>query len=467
MLTNLTMQKQNPSASGLLPSNTVANPTGDVKAITTRSGVAYDGPTIPPTPSPLPKEVERETEATKDKVQTTSSESTAHVQPPVVQVPIPEPEVALKPNPKPSIPYPSRLHDQKLLDYDVDPRVPLILGRPFLRTARALVNVYGEELILRDEDEQLIFHTDTTSKYPNEHKIESIKMINFIDISCEDNFKEVLKIKKLSHHLSGSTTFTHDSSPSLTPVETSDSLLEEFTDELALLDPFPPRIGDTDFDSEGDILLLEKLLNDDPSSPLPPKELNFKELKMIKSLIDDFPPLDVLGGKFVTFSNLLFDANDDFTSSDDESLPEEARLFLSRVMTSHFEFDDEYISSDVNPLFNEDECFDPRGDIYEIDAFLDIGVSTDIEDGYHDSEGDIICLESLLNNDTTPYLPPEVFLDHDPRSIKDEPDNDNLKNTVKDCPDYEDSRDRGFVHRLLELQSLACLYMGIRYPRSY
>ncbi|GJS79325.1 reverse transcriptase domain-containing protein [Tanacetum coccineum] len=114
MLTNLTMQKQSPSGSGSLPSNTVANPRGDVKAITTRSGVAYDGPTIPPTRSPLPKEVEREPEAIKDKVQTTSSESTAYVQPPVVQVPIPEPEVALKPNPKPSIPYPSRLNDQKL-----------------------------------------------------------------------------------------------------------------------------------------------------------------------------------------------------------------------------------------------------------------------------------------------------------------------------------------------------------------
>ncbi|GJS83104.1 hypothetical protein Tco_0749645 [Tanacetum coccineum] len=59
MLTNLTMQKQNPSGSGSLPSNTVANPRGDVKAITTRSGVAYDGPTIPPTPSPLPKEMEQ------------------------------------------------------------------------------------------------------------------------------------------------------------------------------------------------------------------------------------------------------------------------------------------------------------------------------------------------------------------------------------------------------------------------
>ncbi|GJV70838.1 hypothetical protein Tco_1490833 [Tanacetum coccineum] len=106
-------QNQGPSGSGSLPSNIVANPRGDLKAITTRSGVSYDGPIIPPS-SPLPKEVEREPEATKDKVQTTSSGSTAHVQPPVVQVPIPEPDVAPKPNPKPSIPYPSRLNDQKL-----------------------------------------------------------------------------------------------------------------------------------------------------------------------------------------------------------------------------------------------------------------------------------------------------------------------------------------------------------------
>ncbi|GJS74112.1 hypothetical protein Tco_0706953 [Tanacetum coccineum] len=109
MMSNF-IQMHYPSSSESLPSNTVANPRGNLKVITTRSGVSYDGPTIPPT-SPLPKEVEHEPEATKDKVQTISSGSTAHVQPPVVQVPIPEPEVAPKPNTKPSIPYPSRLND--------------------------------------------------------------------------------------------------------------------------------------------------------------------------------------------------------------------------------------------------------------------------------------------------------------------------------------------------------------------
>nr|GFB68677.1 reverse transcriptase domain-containing protein [Tanacetum cinerariifolium] len=105
---------EDPSGSGSLPSNTIANPRGDFKVITTLSGVSYDGPMIPPTSSPLPKEVKRKPEAIKDKVQTTSSGSTAHVQPPVVQVHIPKPTVAPKLNPKPSIPYPSRINDQKL-----------------------------------------------------------------------------------------------------------------------------------------------------------------------------------------------------------------------------------------------------------------------------------------------------------------------------------------------------------------
>ncbi|GKF23231.1 hypothetical protein Tco_0075553 [Tanacetum coccineum] len=83
----------------------------------------------------------------------------------------------------------------------------------------------------------------------------------------------------------------------------------------------------------------------------------------------------------------------------------------------------------VTPLSdaNEDECFDPRGEINEIDAFLDMDISTDIENGYHDSKGDIIYLESLLIDATVSNLPPEVFLDHGPRSLKDELDKEDLK----------------------------------------
>ncbi|GKE95503.1 hypothetical protein Tco_1580358, partial [Tanacetum coccineum] len=100
--------------SGSLPSNTVANPRGDLKAITTRSGISYDGPPIPPPSSSLPKVVEREPEVTKDTV----LPSTKNIQPPVVQIqaPIDEPVVALKP--KPSIHYPSRANKQKLREKD-------------------------------------------------------------------------------------------------------------------------------------------------------------------------------------------------------------------------------------------------------------------------------------------------------------------------------------------------------------
>ncbi|GKA69541.1 reverse transcriptase domain-containing protein [Tanacetum coccineum] len=100
--------------SGSLPSNTVANPRGDLKAITTRSGIYYDGPPIPPPLSPLPKVVEREPEVTKDTVKP----STENIQPPVVQTQAPIDETIVAPKPKPSIPYPSRVNKQKLREKD-------------------------------------------------------------------------------------------------------------------------------------------------------------------------------------------------------------------------------------------------------------------------------------------------------------------------------------------------------------
>ncbi|GJR28767.1 hypothetical protein Tco_1104999 [Tanacetum coccineum] len=73
-------------SSGTLPSNTITNPKVDLKGITTRSGVSYQGPMIPTTSSLPPKVVERETEVTKDMVPPTNNGSTKDVQPPVVQV---------------------------------------------------------------------------------------------------------------------------------------------------------------------------------------------------------------------------------------------------------------------------------------------------------------------------------------------------------------------------------------------
>ncbi|GJV41448.1 hypothetical protein Tco_1419888 [Tanacetum coccineum] len=95
-------------------SNTIPNPKGEMKSITTRSGVAYEGYSIPTNPSPK-KVVERETEETMDKEKTNFQRSTTHIPPPVNPILILEHNV-LKTLPKPNIPYPSRLNDQKFCE---------------------------------------------------------------------------------------------------------------------------------------------------------------------------------------------------------------------------------------------------------------------------------------------------------------------------------------------------------------
>ncbi|GJR03103.1 reverse transcriptase domain-containing protein [Tanacetum coccineum] len=108
------MNTASSSGSGPLPSNTIANPRSDLKAITTRSGVSYDGPPIPPPFSSLPKVVERVPEVTKDTMQP----STEDIQPPVIQTQVMIDEPVVAPKPKPTIPYPLRVNKQKLREKD-------------------------------------------------------------------------------------------------------------------------------------------------------------------------------------------------------------------------------------------------------------------------------------------------------------------------------------------------------------
>nr|GEX97410.1 reverse transcriptase domain-containing protein [Tanacetum cinerariifolium] len=335
------------SGSGTLLGNTITNPKEDLKGITTRSGTAYQGPTIPNTSSSLPKVVERETEETKDTVHPTNNESTKDVQPPIVQTetPIIEPVVAPvsapKPNQKPSIPYPSSLlllkklpeklgdpdkflipcdfsgmdeclaladlggsinlmplsvwnklslpelsptcmtlelvdrsishpvgvtegvfvkvgtfhfsTDFVVVDFDADPRVPLILERSFLKTERALIDVFEVELILRVGKEAITFNLDQTLRYSANYNDMKANRIDVIEV---DAF-------------------------------------------LALEDdPTSPEVDQFYFDPEGDILLLEAFLKDDPSLP-PPNQGNYlpqvrKELKLCEAKTDkssiDEPP---------------------------------------------------------------------------------------------------------------------------------------------------------------------------------
>ncbi|GKE18067.1 hypothetical protein Tco_1425644 [Tanacetum coccineum] len=78
------------------------------------------------------------------------------------------------------------------------------------------------------------------------------------------------------------------------------------------------------------------------------------------------------------------------------------------------------------PFEENDDLFDLKCDNDEIDAFLAIKVPTYIEEGYYDSEGDVLYLESLLSDDTTHNLSPDVFFDHEPQHIKNESDHDTL-----------------------------------------
>ncbi|GKE42582.1 reverse transcriptase domain-containing protein, partial [Tanacetum coccineum] len=327
------------SGSGTLPSNTITNPKVDLKGITTRSGIAYQGPTIPTTSSP-PKVVEREPEVTKDTVLPTNNRSTKDVQPLVVQVqsqrPNSEPTVDLvsvsMPKTKPSIPYLSRRNDEKpfdyqtnrycqdvylkvgkfkfpvdfvVVDFNADPRVPLILGRSFLKIGRALSDVYEGELTLRVGKEAITFNLDQNSRYSSNYDDMTANRIDVIEMDCEEYSQEVLCFSNVI--ASGNPTPYYDpivstSSLTLTPFGDSDFLLEEVHAFLALEDdPASPEVDESYYDPEGDILLLEIFLNDDPSPPpnqgnyLPEirKELKICEAKTDKSSIDEPPEVEL------------------------------------------------------------------------------------------------------------------------------------------------------------------------------
>ncbi|GJV23912.1 reverse transcriptase domain-containing protein [Tanacetum coccineum] len=133
--------------------------------------------------------------------------------------------------------------DFVVVDFDVDPRVPLILGRSFLKTGRALIDVYKGELTLRVGKEAITFNLDQTSRYSSNYDDNSVNRIDIIKMACEEYSQEVL----------------------------------DFFDEIAIDaflaledDPTSPKVDHSYYDPEGDILLLKSFLNDDPSLPYPP-----------------------------------------------------------------------------------------------------------------------------------------------------------------------------------------------------
>nr|GEV19653.1 reverse transcriptase domain-containing protein [Tanacetum cinerariifolium] len=142
---------------------------------------------------------------------------------------------------------------------DVPNDVPLILGRSFMRTDRALVDVYREEITFRVNDEAVTFNLNQTTRYSSTYDDLSVNRIDIIDVAREEYAQEILGFSKTSS--SGNPTSTSeliisDSSPSLTPFEGSDFNLEEI--EAYLKDEsISPKIDHAKCDPVGDICLIE------------------------------------------------------------------------------------------------------------------------------------------------------------------------------------------------------------------
>nr|GEW87969.1 reverse transcriptase domain-containing protein [Tanacetum cinerariifolium] len=223
--------------SSLLLSNIVPNPREDLKAITTRSDVTLVGPSISPPPSP-----------SKEKLLEKLGDLGKFL------IPCEFPEL-----------------DECLALADLD--------------------VYGEELTLRVNDEAITFKVGQTLKY-SYNDAKSINRIDVIGVACEEYVQEVLGFSNNSK--SGSPTLIlnpiiSSSSLSFTLFEGSDFILEEIETFLRTPDDLS-NFDDDYYDTEGDILYLEKLLNEDPSPNLPPvktKDLKQVDATMTKPSIDE------------------------------------------------------------------------------------------------------------------------------------------------------------------------------------
>nr|GFB44098.1 reverse transcriptase domain-containing protein [Tanacetum cinerariifolium]GFB44155.1 reverse transcriptase domain-containing protein [Tanacetum cinerariifolium] len=181
------------------------------------------------------------------------------------------------------------------------------------------IDVHGEEMILRDGDERLTLNMKhDTASCSNHPYRKSVNLINIFDLSNIDSFNDIHPYFD-DDPLSGSPTPSDDqivstTSPPLTPFRDSNFLLFEDVDAFLGLedDPDSPKIDPSYYDPEGDILLLEAILNSDPSPPLPnhdkfvpsfKDELKACEAKTIKSSIDEPPELPVIIAKALKDEN--------------------------------------------------------------------------------------------------------------------------------------------------------------------
>ncbi|GKA27254.1 reverse transcriptase domain-containing protein [Tanacetum coccineum] len=226
--------------------------------------------------------------------------------------------------------------DFVVVSFDADHRVPLILGRSFLKTGHALIDVYGEELTLRVNNEAVTFNLDQTMRYSSKYDDISVNRIDVMVVACEEYAQEVLGFSVNGNPTPSTKPIVSSAPPTLTPFGDGDFLLEETDAFLATEDePISSGVDDSYYDSEGDILLLEEFLNDGPSSPpLPPQELKVVEPTNEKSFIDQ-PPVVELNDLPSHLEYAFLEGNDKLPVIIAKDLKDEVKDHLLKVLKSH------------------------------------------------------------------------------------------------------------------------------------
>nr|GFB55279.1 reverse transcriptase domain-containing protein [Tanacetum cinerariifolium] len=190
--------------------------------------------------------------------------------------------------------------DFVVLHFVSDPRVPLILGIPFLSTAHALIDVYEGEIMLRHEDQSLTLKCGDTSSI-SYNNFQSLNKVDLIDVTCDEYSQEVLGFSDVVSNEVSTPYYepiVSNSSQNLTPFNESDFLLMEEADAFIVIQDelILSNIEATYYDPEGDILILEALLNNDPEPQSNQKDYFstvHKDLKVVESKnqsSDDIPP---------------------------------------------------------------------------------------------------------------------------------------------------------------------------------
>nr|GEZ78571.1 reverse transcriptase domain-containing protein [Tanacetum cinerariifolium] len=201
--------------------------------------------------------------------------------------------------------------DFVIVDYESDPRVPLILGRPFLRTTRALIDVYGEEMILRNVSNLqsgnpvLSLHQEFTSPEVTHEIYDSEGCYLLFEILPDiDAFNNIHSYFD-DDSLSSSTTYS------------ANSLLEEFTDELALI-TYPPDYDDNlQFDIKSDLKEIEFLLYQGEDSSLKDSSIQTDLANLDDYFVDPIPEMFTKEHALDYSSPLKFDVYlDDFLENE-------------------------------------------------------------------------------------------------------------------------------------------------------